>query len=143
MLVTIFSLIFMLIFYGVGYYGGCKVLSKIHLKSTKAKRSISYVNKILKKHGNLSILIARMIPFSRTYVSLLAGVYKFDLYSYIFYSFFGIFIWNAIIVSLGFSLFINLDYISYFYQNCKILILIIISVSIILLLRWKNNSKKR
>lgn len=133
----------MLIFYGVGYYGGIKVLSKFNLQSFRDKKSLIFVNKIFKKHENLSILIARMIPFSRTYISLLAGVYKLNFYNYIFFSFFGIFIWNAIIVSLGFSIFINLEYISYFYQNCKMLILIIISVSIILLFLWKNSNKKR
>lgn len=143
LLTTIGSLIFALIIYALGYYGEDRFIKKLYFKYKRCQRSIDKCKFLFKKYSKVSVLLGRMIPFSRIYISLIAGACKQDLVSYIFYSFFGIFIWNSILISLGFSFIINFNYIEEIYQNCKILILIIISVSIILIITWKNSSKKR
>ena len=135
LLTTIFSLIFAIIFYSVGYYGGNSILLKY-------KRRNTFIEKVFKKENKFKLVFIRLIPFSRTYISLLSGIYKQSFFSYLLISFLGIIIWNTIIVVLGFSLCINLDYISYFYGDAKILLLLIFSVSIIVLVLTELENKK-
>ena len=143
LLTTIFSLIFAVIFYGIGYYGGSRVLEKYKNKSVRLKKRNSVFDEIFNKGNEMSLFMIRLIPFSRTYISILSGVYKQEFYTYLFISFVGIFIWNSIFVSLGFTLFINFEYISYFYDNAKTLILMLFSASIIVIFLFKIGCKKR
>lgn len=144
LLTTDISMIFAIIMYAVGYYSGNKFTSPKKKKVRKIK--IEKTKLFFRKYSDYSIFFGRLIPFTRTYVSLIAGMCKKEFLSYLFYSFFGIFIWNAIFVSLGFSLFINLEVIGKFYHDYKILILIAFSASIVGMLgsfirnkkRWKN-----
>jgi membrane protein DedA with SNARE-associated domain len=76
-------------------------------------------------------MVLRFIPFSRTYVSLISGMLKQDFYFYIFTSVISFLFWNTIFICLGVSAFINFGYIINFYEEPKMLILIIVSVSIV------------
>jgi len=143
LLTTIFSLIVSIIVYSVGYYGGGSFVIKYYNRSKKFKKSVDFCERIFTNYGAISTFVGRLIPFSRTSISLLAGVYKQKFLSYLISSLFGIVLWNSLFIYLGFSLVINLEYVSYVYDKFKILILIIFSVSIIMLFWWKCRSKKR
>lgn len=102
LLTTIFSLIFSLVFYGVGYYGGYSFIER-HNNS----KSVILLKRIYHKYNKRALFIARLIPFSRTYVSIFSGALRQNFYSYIICSFFGIFIWNSLYVYLGLSLYLQ------------------------------------
>ena len=104
LLTTIGSMIVSVIFYAIGYYGGYGLICKLYAKYKKIDR----YKMLFDKYNKRAIFIARCIPFSRTYVSLFAGVCRQNFYSYLFFSFFGIFMWNALLVSLGFSLYMGI-----------------------------------
>lgn len=138
-LATIASLIFSIIMYGIGYYGSDKFIGVRLKKFEKVNR----LKTIFKKHSKISILIARFIPFSRTYVSLLAGFCKENFFSYLFFSAFGFFVWNYILIFLGVTVIINFESFLAFYHTYKILILILISASILAIIVKKITNKTR
>ena len=107
LLATIMSLIFIIIMYGVGYYGGDKLISKICSRSKPFERGIDKSRRLFNKYSNIAMFIGRLVPFSRTYMSILAGACKQDFFSYVFFSFLGLMISNTILISLGVSIFIS------------------------------------
>lgn len=136
LLSSIFSLLFNIGVYSVGYYGGKRIISKYNNKLSKGRFLFS-------RYGNISVFICRLIPFSKIAISLLAGVYRQKYSHFLLLSSLGIIICNSFLISLGVSVIINIDHLINFYQNFKILILIFLSVSIILIIMRKNRSKKR
>lgn len=139
----IVSLIACIILYSVGYYGGSVLLDKIYNRFNKSRKGIDACKKFIEKHAKFTLIVARMIPLSRTYISLVAGALKCSFYPYLFCSMIGIGIWNAILIGFGFMLFTNIGLVSVIYEKYKILILIALSVSIIVLLVKKYCTKKR
>ena len=140
---TIASLVFSIIVYAIGYYGGNSLVENIYNKSGRIFKGIKKARKLCIKYDKAWMIIGRMIPFPRVYVSLMAGVCKHDFYIYVFISFIGMLFWNSIFIYLGFSFFVNLEYIIYIYHHCKMLILLIISASIVMILYMFIFSKKR
>ena len=104
LLTSIVSLIYSLIIYGVGYYGGDRLKRRFSNKE-KFDNLFNKYKIFFCKHKRISLLILRLIPFSRTYVSLFAGLCEYEFIYYLVYSFIGIFIWNTILVLLGFSIY--------------------------------------
>ena len=139
----IISLITCIALYCAGYYGGSVLLDKLSKKSNKCKNGIEFSQKIIERHGIISITVARLIPFSRTYISLVAGSLKCNFYSYIIGSSLGISVWNIIAIKLGITIFDNMSFLKDISTNYKILILIFVNVSIIVLLVRKYIIKKR
>lgn len=127
--------------YGVGYYGGDKLIRD--KKKKNIEKRMKKTRTFFVKYSDFSIFLGRLIPFTRTYISLISGICKKEYYRYVFYSFFGIFIWNFVLISLGFSLFINLDMIIKFSGDYKMLILLFFSVTIVMLFRRFIKNKKR
>lgn len=138
LLTTDLSMIFAIIIYGIGYYGGNKLFNH-KTKKNRLKKTKDFFN----KYSNYSVFLGRLIPFTRTSISFIAGACKQEYYKYVIYSLFGIFLWNFIFISLGFSVFINLDIIIKLYDNYKILILLVLSASIVIMINSFIINKKR
>ena len=136
MLSSIFSLLFNIGIYSVGYYGGYRILSRYENKLKKGQTLFS-------KYGNVSVFICKLMPFSKLAISLLAGIYHQKYLNFLLLSSLGIIICNSCLISLGVSVLINIDSLIMFYQEFKILILMFLSVSIIIAIVWKNKRKKR
>lgn len=90
--------------YYIGYFGGSPILDWLSNKSSGAKKSLDKLNIFLTKYDKYAVLIARMFPLTRTYVSLAVGAVKMKYRTFISYSFVGIVIWNSILISLGYFL---------------------------------------
>lgn len=140
---VVFSLFVCIGLYVLGYYGGSVVLSKLTFRPKKYNKCIEASKRFIQNHDKISIVLARLIPFSRTYISLAAGVLKCEFYSYVICSSIGITIWNSVLVMLGFTIFDNLFLLKQICKDYKILILIFVNVSIILFLVRKILKKVR
>lgn len=90
-----------------------------------------YVNTLsyFEKRHSASICFGRLIPIYRTYISLISGIKKYSVFKFCFFSFIGICIWNLSLIYLGYYFYNNLDKVSVFYNNYKI-----VSITIILCL---------
>ena len=138
----IVSLIACIILYCIGYYGGSLVIDKIYNKYKKSKKGIDICKQFISKHTKITLILARMIPLTRTYISLVAGTLKCPFYTYLFTSMIGIGIWNSILIGMGYAFVSNIDSIAPLYNKYKILILLLLSVSIIMLLYKKFKNKE-
>lgn len=129
--------------YFLGYKYGKPLLEKIMIKMPSLKKSIYASQKYMDKYNKSSLLLSRMVPIARTAISIIAGVGRVDMKTFIGYSVVGISIWNTILIYLGFAFNDNLELVmsilSKYSAIC--LMLIVISAFIFLSLKLKERTK--
>ena len=93
-----------LVCYYIGYFGGKPVLDKIGHKVPSTRKSIFAAKETFEKYDKISVMIARVLPLARTYISIPAGIARMNIIKFILFSFIGIFVWNTVLISLGYYL---------------------------------------
>lgn len=132
-----------LICYALGYYGGVPLQEWLGRKFPSSQKSMLALNKWFKKYGKPAVLLARIVPLTRTYVSLLAGAEKFSLKSFILYSSLGISVWNIFLVCLGYFIGDNLPLINSIMEKYTTITLVVLAISIIAVIYLKFFKKKK
>lgn len=137
------SLIGSLICYSIGYFGGSALLNKITKKFPSSTDGINASQNKFNKYANLSVCIGRLIPLCRTYISLIAGVSKQSLISFLGFSAIGISIWNAILMWLGFKMGENWQNIIGYYDKFKMFLIPLIAISFIIYVVYLLSKKRK
>lgn len=90
-----------------GYGFGRKVGPAIFKKEDSFffhKDHLERSRRFYEKHGGKTIILARFMPFVRTFAPILAGVGKMNYPLFLFYNVFGGLLWSAGLSSLGYFL---------------------------------------
>ena len=90
-----------------GYWFGKKTGPKIFVKDDSLffhKDHVAKAENFFKKYGPKTIILARFIPFVRTFAPILAGVGKMNYKTFFIYNLFGGLLWTAGVSILGFWL---------------------------------------
>ena len=92
--------------YSVNYYTGSVLGIKYFNKHTRYFKPEYMVktNKYFMKHGGKTILVARFVPFVRSFAPFAAGSAHMNLASFMFYNVLGGFIWIGLLLGIGFFL---------------------------------------
>ena len=91
----------------VGYWTGNKIGPKIFERDASVffnKNRIHEAENFYKKHGPITIILARFVPFIRTFAPIVAGVARMDYKQFFFYNILGGFLWVASVSFLGYYL---------------------------------------
>lgn len=89
----------------VGYTFGRRVGRKLFDKENSRffkKQYLTQAEKFYKKHGSLTIVIARFVPIVRTFAPIVAGVSKMNYRTFLTYNLAGGLLWTASFTYLGF-----------------------------------------
>ena len=143
LLSSIMGYIGCLICYLIGYYGGSRIYDKLYLRFPKWQKGLDSAGNKFNKYGGLSVFICRLIPLCRTYISFFAGIFKQNLFKYSLYSLLGIFIWNVVLINLGYFLGNNWNLVSRYYNRYKILLVIVLFVFIMVFLMYRIIKKRK
>lgn len=95
--------------YYIGYYFGTPLIKYIVKKYPKTEKSAIKSSEWLRKYGKISVMVTRVVPLARTFISIPAGISKMNLPIFILYSAIGIGIWNFFLISLGYLVGDNLS----------------------------------
>lgn len=128
--------------YYVGKYFGDRVLRSGKLKFIK-QETLDKTDKWFSKYGYNLILINRFLPGTRAVVSFFTGVHKLAPMKTFFYAAFSSFIWNGILIFVGYLLGNNIDQIDAClsaYSNI-VLILIVVVVTVLLVKHFRKKKK--
>lgn len=102
--VAIGSITGSLIAYFVGYFGGRPFILKYGKYFFVSEKHFFKAENTFNKYGGIAVFFGRLLPIIRTFISLPAGIAKFDLKKFITYSLLGMIPWNFILIFLGFKL---------------------------------------
>lgn len=128
--------------YYLGYKFGNPLLYKLKEKYPKTKRAIKESNKWMEKYDKYSVMISRVIPVARTFISIIAGVTRMNIFYFILFSSIGIGIWNTLLINLGYFIGDNMDKITIILSRyTQILFVIIILFIIYLGYKFYNKNK--
>ncbi|MPQ43578.1 DedA family protein [Clostridium tarantellae] len=128
--------------YSVGYFGGNCLINSIERRRPKSTKIFKDLKFWFSKHAKITVLLARIIPMTRTAVSILAGVERLSLIVYITYTSLGILLWNGTLILAGYFIGDNLTVISSLVKKYNILCILILSIILIIFLYLKFKKKK-
>lgn len=126
-----------LLCYFIGYYGGTPLLNKLSKHSENLCTATNTFNSWFSKYGRWAVLFSRVIPLTRTYISLFAGVNGMSLIEFLLYSATGIALWNLVLMSLGFYLGHNWSLIEGILDTYSNIVIILLAVLIIFYIGYK------
>lgn len=118
--------------YLIGLYFGKPLIKYLLDKCPKTKKSIKTSMVYLKKYDKLSVMISRIVPLARTFISIPAGMSKMDIGIFIVYSSIGITLWNFIIIYLGYILGDNIEKVMVIMQHYSLVIFVLLTLSIVI-----------
>ena len=107
--------------YFIGRLGGSKVLTMLKTRFPKTKKGIEASEEKMERFGALAVCFGRIVPLCRTYIVFIAGSVKQPFTQFLSYSFFGITVWNCILIGLGYLLKSNWNEVQRYYEEYKII----------------------
>lgn len=128
--------------YYLGYKLGNPLIDFLKRKYPKTKKSIKASYKWITKYDKISVMISRLVPLARTFISIVAGVIKMNIVVFLLYSTIGIGIWNTILIGMGYILGNNMILIENILSKYSILIGVIVVIIFVYLIKKKQNNKK-
>ena len=103
LLLTIFaSILGNIFFYFISYKFGSKIYDYLYNKFPKLQKCFDKAMNMSNKYGTKICLFGRLIPSIRSWISLVAGIFKVKLRDFLLYSSIGIFIWDILLILVGY-----------------------------------------
>lgn len=130
-----------LIAYFVGIKGGRPLLEKYGKYIFISHSKLDLADAWFERYGHEAVLISRMLPIIRTFISLPAGIARMDLKKFIIYSFFGSLPWVFVLGFIGVQLGSKWDIIREYFQILDIIVVISI-IGFLAYLLYKYKLKK-
>lgn len=115
-----------IISYQVGRYGGRPFIEKYGKYLLINKDHIKMAEKWFNKYGDKAVLFSRILPVVRTFISLPAGIGRYDIKKLITFSFIGSLPWCFALAYVGFYLGPYWKKIIIFFNGLDIIIIITI-----------------
>lgn len=111
--------------YWIGHFFGKQIVAhpKIPINEEHIKKTQAY----FKKYGGKTIIMARFMPFIRTFTPFVAGVGQMGYKKFISYSIFAAALWVSLATSCGYF-FGNIPFVR---KNFSLVILIVIAISLL------------
>ena len=103
LLLTIYaSILGNIVFYFISYKFGSKIYDYLYNKFPKLQKVFDKAMNMSNKYGTKICLFGRLIPSIRSWISLVAGIFKVKLRDFLLYSSIGIFIWDILLILVGY-----------------------------------------
>ncbi|MEV7554394.1 VTT domain-containing protein [Amycolatopsis sp. NPDC089917] len=125
-LVTLAALIGNMLGYGLGWKIGPWLFRKPDSKFFN-KKYVDQTHAFLEKHGPKAVVLARFVPFVRTFITWIAGIGKMDPKKYFTYTVIGGILWAAGITALGHLL----GGVAFIEKNIDAIFILIVLVSVV------------
>ncbi len=129
--------------YLIGRIGGTRVLTFLKTRFPKTEKGITASEKKMEQYGALAVCFGRVIPLCRTYIAFIAGSVKQPFGQFLTYSFFGITVWNCILISLGYLLKSNWNEVQRYYEEYKLILVATAALAAIVFILWKHLTNKK
>lgn len=131
-----------LIAYFVGLKGGRPFLEKYGKYVLISKSRLDMANQWFDRYGHEAVLISRVLPLIRTFISLPAGIAEMDLKKFVIYTFLGSLPWCFVLGYIGVQLGPNWEIIESYFHILDVIVVIGI-ITFIGYLTYKYWYKKR
>jgi membrane protein DedA with SNARE-associated domain len=87
--------------YAVGYYGRIELVERHGAKLHISPKHLATADRWFARHGEITVLVARMLPIVRTFISLPAGVARMPFWRFSIFTFVGCVPWVFALTFIG------------------------------------------
>lgn len=129
--------------YMIGRIGGTRVLTALKTRFPKTKKGIEASEEKMERFGALAVCFGRVIPLCRTYIAFIAGSVKQPFSQFLTYSFFGIAVWNCILIGLGYVFKSNWNEVQRYYEEYKLFLIATAAIFAFVFILWKCRTRKK
>jgi len=120
-----------LIAYYVGLWGGRPLVLKYGRYVLISHHDVDLADRWFARHGDITILVGRLLPVVRTFIAFPAGVARMPLLKFIAYTFVGSLIWCWALARLGLALGEHWDSLGVYFHRFDLVIgLLIIAAAV-------------
>lgn len=144
---TLGNLIGSLLAYALGFWGQEAVVRKVIKKYGKfilvSEHEYDHAEQWFRKHGELIVLLSRVLPAIRTFISLPAGVAHMNLQKFVTYTVLGCFAWSLALTWVGVKLGERWETIGIYFHRFDALILFLLLIAVFYYLNRKLKIIKR
>lgn len=126
--------------YFVGLKGGRPFLEKYGKYVLISPKKLDMAHEWFDKYGHEAVLISRVLPIIRTFISLPAGIVEMDLKKFSIYTFVGSLPWCFVLACIGFMLGPNWNIIEKYFHYMDIVVVIAVVILAIYLVHkyWRD-----
>lgn len=121
-----------LIAYAIGFKGGRPVVERYGRYLLISRRDLALADDWFARHGDITILVGRVLPVVRTFIALPAGIARMDIKRFVFYTFVGSYIWCLGLAEIGVKLGENWQVLGPYFHRFDALIMALILIGLIL-----------
>jgi membrane protein DedA with SNARE-associated domain len=133
-----------LIAYTVGLKGGRPLLEKYGRYILISNNKLVTADKWFERYGYEAVLISRLLPGIRTFISLPAGIAHMDIKKFVIYTFIGSLPWCFALAYIGFLLGPQWELIKTYFHILDIIVAIgIIAFIVYIIYKYKYKSNKK
>ena len=130
--------------WGIGHYGGRPLLERrgawFHLSAERLDRAERW----FEKWGNFGVLVGRITPVVRSFVSIPAGVFEMPLAPYCLYTFVGSAVWAISIAGFGYGLGSSYERFNHAFRYLEYAVVAgVLVLAAYLVYRWFNAARMR
>ncbi|MEN6592452.1 MAG: DedA family protein [Methanobacterium sp.] len=126
--------------YFVGLKGGRPFLEKYGKYVLISPAKLDMAHEWFNKYGHEAVLISRVLPIIRTFISLPAGITEMDLKKFTIYTFVGSLPWCFVLAYMGFMLGPNWNIIEEYFHYMDIVMVIAVVILAVYLVHkyWRD-----
>lgn len=131
---TLGNLVGSILAYALGYWGQEAVVRKLIQKYGKfilvSEHEYDHAEAWFRKHGDLIVLLSRVLPAIRTFISLPAGVAHMNFKKFVTYTVLGCFIWSVALTWIGVKLGERWDTIGVYFHKFDAVLFVLILIAV-------------
>lgn len=132
---TIGNLVGSLLAYWLGWWGQEAVVRKIIVIYGKyfliSEHEYDRSERWFRNHGELIVLLSRVLPVLRTFISLPAGIAKMKLSKFVSYTVTGCFVWSLLLTQIGVVLGNNWKSLEGYFRRFDVVIVVICIAAVV------------
>lgn len=119
-----------LVAYYVGLWGGRPFIKRYGHYILIKERELNWTERLFKRHGEATVLVGRLLPIVRTFISLPAGIAKMNPFKMAVYTVIGALPWCMLLILVGEKLGANWNTLKPLFHRMDVLVGIIILAGI-------------
>jgi membrane protein DedA with SNARE-associated domain len=115
--------------YAVGYLGGRPLIERWGRLVFLRRHELDRAERWFDRHGEAAVLVSRLLPVVRTFISLPAGIARMRLGRFSLYTFAGCLPWTFALTALGYALGSRWDLVERFLRPLSLVIAVLLVVA--------------
>ncbi len=130
-----------IILYYIGYFGGRPFLEKYGKYFLFTHHDLEVTERWFKKYGDMTVLLSRMLPAVRTFVSFVPGVARMNIFKFVGYTTIGCIPWVFALTYAGLIAGQQWDILHPYFKKADWLILAILIIGVIFFVKKHLKNK--